>query len=375
MNFFKKLEVSFEQWLSAPATNAAGRIGLYRILYSLFFLWFFSYLRFTELALIPASQLNPPLLFSWLTKPPEWFFPIAESLLAATLVLLLVGYRTRLVTVLVFFLGFGLAGIRASLFLKEHTIMLVVFYVPLFMSFSDWGSTYSIDAILRRRRGQFVPDPKDSSWRYIWPSRGLMVVLGFLFASAAIIKFRKLDWITNPHFVSDFMLRKSVESYLNNGFPINPIVPPLANFDFFIIPAQYIVLLFEAAFILVLFNRFARAIIFRVVLIFHSFNTFFLGIPFASVLSIYLAFPDWQALYQRFYPKWLRLTWLKSLSSPVLVKGSLILAVLTGLLWDTTPIPRAVFGLFGLVDYHTIWFIIFPLSIIWIAVSIYNLRH
>ncbi len=372
MKILPRLADRFDRWLRASAPNAAGRMGLYRIVYSFFFLWFFSYLKFTELSYIPVTQWNPPLLFSWLSKPPAIFFPLAESLLAALLILMLVGYCTRLTTVLVFLLGFVLTGMRASLLLREHTIMLTAFYVPLFMSFSDWGSTYSIDAILRRRRGQFCPTPQNSSWRYIWPSKGLMVVLGFLFASAALSKW---DWVINPRFVGDFMLGKSVQSYLRNGFPINPLVAPLAHSNFFIIPSQYIVLLFEAAFILVLFNRFARAIIFRVVLIFHSFNTFFLGIPFASVLSIYLAFPDWQALYQRFYPKWLRLTWLKSLSSPFLVKGSLILAVLTGLLWDTTPIPRAVFGLFGLVDYHTIWFIIFPLSIIWIAVSIYNLRH
>ncbi|MGF1480326.1 MAG: hypothetical protein ACFB4I_12680 [Cyanophyceae cyanobacterium] len=297
---------------------------------------------------------------------------MAESMLAAALILLLVGYRTRTATLLVFLCGFGLAVMRHSLLLREHTLMLLVFYVPLFMFFSNWGSTYSIDALLKQRRSQFVPHPHDSSWHYIWPSRGLMVVLSFLFLSSAVIKIKEGDWITNPNYVSNFMLSKGIASYLNNGFPVNPLGLLLARSRFLIVPSQYIVLLFETAFILVLFSGVARAIIFRLVLIFHSCNTFFLGIPFAAVLSVYAAFPDWQQLYERFYPRWLRPTWLAKMPTVLLISSSLFSAALIGVLWDTTPIPRTVFSLFGLINYRTIWFVIFPLAVIWLVTSIYH---
>lgn len=372
IKFFQFVEAPYSKWLSAPADNAAGRMGLYRIIYSVFCLWFFSYLKFTELGEIPAAQWNPPRLFVWLSQPPLWFFPVTESVLAASLILLLVGYWTRTATLLVFLFGFGLAIMRHSLLLQERTLMLIVFYVPLFMIFSDWGSTYSIDSLVKQRRGQSVPHPHNSSWHYIWPSRGLMVVLSFLYLSSAVIKIKEGDWVTNPYYVSNFMLSKGIASYLNNGFPVNPLSPLLARSSFLIVPSQYIVLLFETAFILVLFSRVARAIIFRLVLIFHSCNTFFLGIPFAAVLSVYAAFPDWQRLYERFYPRWLRLTWLTKLPTAYLTSSSLFLAVLIGLLWNTTSIPRTVFGLFRVLDYQTIWFAIFPLALLWLVVSVYQ---
>lgn len=365
MHFLQSVEARFLQWLSAPAKNAAGRMGLYRIIYSFFCLWFFSQLEFSELKSVPASEWEPPVLFFWLGPPPEWFFPVAESVLAASLVLLLLGYRTRLATLLVFLSGFSLATVRGSLLLQERTIVLPIFYVPLLMLFSEWGSTYSIDAITKRH-----PTPQDESWRYIWPARGLMIVLGILYFTSALFKLTGA-WVTNPHFVSRFVLEKSIDSYLDNGLTPNPLGPLLAR-SAFIVPAQYVVLLFEAAFILVLFSSVARAVFFRLVLLFHSCNTFFLGIPFAAVLSVYAAFPDWQSLYQRFYPQWLRLTWLKTLPAATLNGSSLFLAVLVGVLWNTTPIPRRAFSLFGLLDYQTIWFAIFPLALLWLVVSVYR---
>ncbi|NJL84457.1 MAG: hypothetical protein HC890_18775 [Chloroflexaceae bacterium] len=249
MNFWQRLETGCDRWLSAPAVNAAGRMGLYRILYSLFYLWLISYLRFSELGLIPPIRWNPPLLFLGFSPPPGWIFTLAESLLPAALILLLFGYRTRLVTGAVLALGFGLAGMRASLLLKEHTLMLVTFYVPLFMLFSDWGSTYSLDEILRQQRGQWTPSPQNSASHYIWPARGLMAVLAILFVSATVDKLLQGVWVSDPRFVGDLMLEKSVESYLNNGFPVNPFAAAIANNNYLIIPAQYFILLFEAAFV------------------------------------------------------------------------------------------------------------------------------
>ena len=81
---------------------------------------------------------------------------------------------------------------------------------------------------------------------------------------------------------------------------------------------------------------------------------------------MYAAFPDWQRLYERFYPKFLRLTGLAKLPAPLLVSGSLGLAVLVGLLWNITPIPRQIFGLFDLLSYQTLWFALLPLVLVWI---------
>ncbi|NJL84458.1 MAG: hypothetical protein HC890_18780 [Chloroflexaceae bacterium] len=123
---------------------------------------------------------------------------------------------------------------------------------------------------------------------------------------------------------------------------------------------------------MVLFYPLARRIILPLALLFHCFNTFFLGVPFAAILSIYLAFPDWQAIYQRYYPKRLRLKFLKQLSGGMLISLALILSTLVGLSWNTTPLPRTIFGLGGLVRYQTIWFVVFPIVLLWIFAALYR---
>ncbi|MGD1948865.1 MAG: hypothetical protein ACFB14_04375 [Leptolyngbyaceae cyanobacterium] len=366
MSFFQRLEHRYVQWLTRPAQNAAGRMGLYRIIYSVFYLWFLSPLKFSELSLVPKSRWEPTILFSSLPALPGVSYPAMEVLLVMALVLLLLGYKTRLANLIVLVMGFGLAGFRTGFLMQERTIVLTVFYVPLFMLLSRWGETYSIDALLRQKRGQPVVSPHKSSWRYIWPARGLMVVLSILFLSAAVIKFIELAWLVEPRLVGDLVLAKGVKSLLTNGFPIHPLGPNIGRTNALAIPSQYVVLLFETCFVLVLFNRFAQALILRLAPIFHSFNTLLLGIPFISILSMYAAFPDWQALYEKFYPKALRIKGLDKLPSSFLIAGSLGLALLVGLLWNTTPSARQIFGLFGLLSYQTLWFWLLPFVLLWI---------
>lgn len=366
MKFLQRLEHRYVRWLTRPAQNAAGRMGLYRIVYSLFYLWFISHMHFSELSLVPTSLWEPTMLFSWLSPLPGIGYPAMETLLVIALVLLLVGYQTRIATLTVLIMGFGLAVFRTALLTQESTFMVTTFYVPMFMVLSKWGATYSVDALLRQKKGLSAIDPKNSSWRYIWPARGLLVIIALLFLSATVTKINRIDWLVNPRFVADFVLSKGVQSYLSNGFPVNPLGPWLGRTDVLAIPAQYVVLLFEGAFILVLFSRVAQAIILRLTPIFHSFNTLLLGIPFTSVLSIYAAFPDWQSLYERLYPNAFRLKGLEKLSSEVLVSSSIGLAIGIGALWNTTSIPRQLFGLFDLFSYQTFWFALLPFVLIWI---------
>lgn len=366
MKFFQRLERRYVQWLTRPAQNAAGRVGLYRIVYSVFYLWFLSPLQFTELGLVPTSLWEPTVLFDWLSPLPKQGYPAMEICLVTALVLLMLGYKTRLATLIVWVMGFGLAVFRTWLLVQERTLVLTVFYVPLFMLLSDWGSTYSIDALIRQKQGKPAIDPKTSDWRYIWPVRGLMMILSLLFLSAAVEKLVKLTWLIEPHFVGNFILEKGLNSYLSNGFPVNPLGPQLGQMGALMVLVQYGVLLFEAGFILVLFSRIAQAIIFRLAPIFHSFNMLLLGIPFISILSLYAAFPDWQKLYERFYPNALKLGGLAKLPPSLLASGSLALAALVGALWNTSPIPRQIFGLFDWFSYQTLWFALLPLILPWI---------
>ncbi len=378
MHFLKRLESRYVRWLTRPERNAAGRMGLYRIVYSIFYLWFLSHLKFDELRLVPASQWKPTVILRGLSPLPGISYAAMEMLLVTALILLLLGYKTRIATLIVLVVGFGLASFRTGFLIQERTIVLTAFYVPLFMLWSKWGATYSVDALLKQKQGKVVVDPKDSSWRYIWPARGLMIVLSILFLSAAVVKLMEMSWLVEPRFVGDFVLSKGVKSNLTNGFPIHPLGPYIGQNNVLAMSAQYTVLLFEAAFILVLFHRIAQAIIFRLAPIFHSFNTLLLGIPFTSILSIYAAFPDWQNLYERFYPPRLKLNGLAKLPAFSLRMGAVSLAVLVGLLWNTTPIPRHLFGLFYLLSYQTLWFALLPFILLWVLSPLWqrtNSKH
>lgn len=369
----KNIDRRYTQWLTSSEKNAAGRIGLFRILYSLYSLWLYTYFRCEEMILLPTIAWHPPKFLFWLDAPPPFVFGFLESMMAASLVLLMIGYKTRFITVVVFILSMSLSGIRLGFGLIAYKpIVVTAFYVPLFMMFSLWGSTYSIDSILRKRKGLYTPSPKDSSWHYFWVCRGLMVILAMLFFSSGLSKIIKKDWIINPHFAGNLMVQKTLESYLNNGFPINPLSIYIANHDFLSIPMQYGALAFETLSIFIIFSSIIRRIFFYVVPIFHSFNTFLMGIPFTTAIGIYIAFPDWQVLYKKFYPKRLSFSWLNNLSSSILITGSIIISLTVGITWNTLPVTRNLFGLGGFINFHTIWFVIFFAALVRIFSLIYR---
>jgi hypothetical protein len=83
-------------------------------------------------------------------------------------------------------------------------------------------------------------------------------------------------------------------------------------------------LTFETFFPLALLNRRLRNLFLATAVVFHSLNYIFLKIVFHPMIITYLAFVDWQWLYQRFWPR-------KRLHLPRLSNTALIaLALLAG---------------------------------------------
>ncbi|MEO1256448.1 MAG: hypothetical protein AAFY41_16395 [Bacteroidota bacterium] len=221
------------------------------------------------------------------------------------------------------------------------------------------------------RKGKSVPHYQDASWQYFWPSKGLLVIYALLMFSSAYSKILAWDWMSNPHFVGNLIVIKTIGSYLDNGFPINPISIWINQQPWLYMPMQYGTLIFETVSIFILFSSVTRFLFFRIIPIFHFANTFLMGIPFATVVGIYLAFPDWQTIYERFYPKVLRFAWLQRLSSSTLISSSVLGAIFVGVTWNTVPLTRYVFGSFQLVTFHTVWLVIFPFALTWMIASLY----
>ena len=55
----ERLNRGIDRWLTAPEVNAAGRIGLFRVLYGLFLLWIGSQGYFSIMAQTPTAAWQP----------------------------------------------------------------------------------------------------------------------------------------------------------------------------------------------------------------------------------------------------------------------------------------------------------------------------
>lgn len=353
--------LDYTRWLIRDKARAAGRIGLYRVYFSLFYLWRLSNFHLTEIDDV-VFRYKRPILFAWLPEPPS--LGMLESALVIALVFQLFGAFTRVATLVVLLLGIwydicrmGLTGIGMAMFL-------VVFWVPVVMVFSDWGATYSVDNLLRRRTNR-AAEPGDASGHRFWPLRTVLICLSALYFTAGISKF-KGNWLDEPDFIRNFLLSKGVGSHLQNGAPLNPLVPWVASQPLLTKSMQYGAMIFETLFPVAVFSRVARGFLFRFVPMFHAMNTFLFGIPVVEILAVYGAFVDWQALLKRVVGGRSDEVVRRMVPHGVAIASALgMIAVLVGLLWNTALTPRLLFNAGGLLQSYRIWILVTIIALIW----------
>ena len=149
-------------WLTAPEPRIAGRMGLFRMIYAVFYLWHLSWVDGATLGLLPDAVWQPVYLLRVVPlRPPSALPGMLESCLVAALLLLLAGLWVRPVTLAVLLFGTLLEAFHNSFGKVEHGSVFLVFYLPLFMLGSGWGDTWSLDALLARRAGLFCPAVSD----------------------------------------------------------------------------------------------------------------------------------------------------------------------------------------------------------------------
>jgi hypothetical protein len=350
-----------ERWFTAPEPAAAGRMGLFRILFGLFYLWHLSLFDVSLVADLPADyRSSPVLLFDRLSIDPSRLqLRLLDGVLVAALVLLVVGLRTRAVTGVILVAGLLREALLAGTNVENGNVFLV-FYLPLFfLAVGTWGDTYSLDAALLRRRGGSTVDAADDSWLHFLPARASLVVLVALFTSAPLFKtLRGGTWLREPDLLANLILsRNRVLAEL--GLPPNPLAPWIADHP----PAGYVlqlgVLAFEGLFFLALFGRDLRNLFVASALVFHCLNAFFLAVTFTPVLITYGLFVDWEGLRRRVRPRPLPLP-----QAPAAYAiAALVAAVLLALTWRAG--ADALFNLGGLLDWRTMWLPVLPLALLW----------
>jgi hypothetical protein len=353
-------------WLTTPEANAAGRMSLYRILFGLAYLWVLSPTYHRELGEIPLIEWQPLTLVNalFVAPPGTAFYEVFEALLVVSLVLLIVGFRTRLATLGVLVFGLTLDMLVYSFGKVSHGSVFLTFYVPLFMLFSHWGSNYSVDSFLRRRHGEQTVSPNDSSWRFIWPARAILVMLALLFLTAGYTKLQRGYWLRHSDFVRNLILQHNVLNVTERGFPASAFGVLVAQSPLIYKPMRYMAVLFETLFPLALLHRRLGYLFITLGIAFHAFNAFALMVIVPHMLIIYGVFVDWQALYERFWPKKATFTPLMArFSTPALIAGIIGIAFLIGWLWNGSTFLRPMLSS---INPMLIWIVVTPIALVWL---------
>jgi hypothetical protein len=372
MSILRSMNTWIDRWLTAPEVNAAGRMGLFRIVYGLFYLWTTRPLSYFWVWMeIPQDQWSPILTARRLQlgRPDPVLFEIMPVIMLVSLVLLIIGFRTRLATLFVLVSGIFLWGTYYSFTGKvDHADTFLVAYIPAIMLFSRWGSTYSLDTVLKARRGQSV-NPRTDTWQYIWPMRAVLLLTALMFFGAGYYKLRGGQWLTDMDLFPRLLLSQNAITAVNST--PNPLNPIIAGIPLIHVPLQFGGILFELLFPLVLFNRIVRNLFVSAGLLFHAFNLYLLGINASPMIIMYLTFVDWQAVYDRWWPL-KSSTHLQRLSSPVLVGLTLALAAIVPFLWQDVNLIRPPLGQ-ALLSPVSIWYVVTPIALFALVKAVYDL--
>lgn len=336
MQTLLKLNQHVNNWLTAPEANAAGRMGLYRILYALFYLSYLPLMHAPQLGTLPDAEWRPVLAMLWSPGVPAvtWLQMMQVGLVAG-LVLLVIGYRVRLATVLVLLTGLFIVSTRFSFGKVDHANTFMMVYIPAVMLFYNWGSTYSLDAALRQKRGQPTVDPTESTWQHAWPLRAILWLVAIQFMMSGYLKLVNA-WLVDFETIPKLMYGYNLQASPN---PLNPII---AVAPVLYLPLHFMALAFETLFPLAVINRAWRTFFVSSAVLFHVFTMLFMNINFVAMLITYAIFIDWQRLYQRLRQPGQRLyTVLLKAQTPALIGAAIIITVAGVWLWHT-PLARSI---------------------------------
>lgn len=277
----------FDSVVSSYRTSLEG-LALFRIFYALFILAIFtpghaSYMKWASLGALPKEVFHPPPgPFSLLSGfPPSILLSAVEFGIILTLLLLLIGYRTRAAsfgTSLLFLFGFG---ISYSVGKVNHNMLFIL--LPFVMGFSDWGAVWSADAGRRSTGGL----------RY-WPRAILALLTSFAWFTAGLAKLSG-GWLdtgsqaTQGHLFRQFFIRDRQDLLASYFVDLDA---PL-----FWEVLDYATVMLEVGF-LVAFVRIGLMRVFvSSAMIFHLGTVFMMNIAgFAWMVPVYAVFVSWERL-------------------------------------------------------------------------------
>lgn len=370
-----RLNDRIDGWLAPPTPGAAGRLGVFRVVYAAFYLYIISPFETTAMAHVPEHRWIPAALMRTFTDdiPSAGALGAIEAALVGALVLLLLGLLTRTATVAVLLLGMAYWLVWAPSMRNGYEIVMIAFHVPLFMVISTWGQTLSLDAWLRKRRGLPTVAIDEGGPAYAWPIRSLLIILAVLFATAAYLKVRGGVFLSNPDYVQNVFARYTVRAE-QAGLPSTPLRAWLAAQDWLSVPGAWGIVVFEASVWIALLHKRVETIVLAMALLFNAVNALLLGVTFNGMVVIYALFVDWPGVGRALGLDRVRCPRCIDRIPPALaIGGALAIAVGYAFAWDTTTWARLIPTLGGLLDLWTIWYVLTPLAMLWCVAGIVRL--
>lgn len=281
---------AFENWIFHSWEASPGGLGLFRIIASLYTLFFLipggGVTHYEFLAGLPDQfYLPPPGPMSLLDGfPPVLFFQGMLLLLFITLMMLTIGYQTKWVSFLSGGIILVLQGFLFSIGKVNHELLIGI--LPILMAFTNWGAAYSVDSLR-----QAVPAKTES-----WPLTLLALLIGFMMFTAGLPKILGgwLDPSTQAvqgHLFNQYFMRGRVA--LLAGWFVNLDSPVFWEI------LDWATVLFEIGFLAAVWKPAWFRFFLLIAVFFHFSTMLVLNIPFIPNLVMYAAFLNWTRADQK----------------------------------------------------------------------------
>jgi hypothetical protein len=277
MSFVERSLTICWQRLEDTCSNDACSLGLFRIFWGMYILLFVApYSAFV--GQVPQSFYNPPVLslaFLFAGFPPYWLMLAGDLVRIWLVVLITIGIKTRLCTIVLCLLTFILTNFVYSFGKINHDAL--VWAVALCLAFTDWGVPYAL-----------VPDrrinPKVA--RRALATAGVLIAFGMFTAGFD----KALHWINFDLSTGGFLSWFYSGYYtLDRKLLLSPFVLKLPPQSFKIL--DFAAVAFELSpFFFLLAGRAGWRAWILVATCFHLANALLLNIPFYIHVLVYLPF-------------------------------------------------------------------------------------
>ncbi len=265
------------QRIEETCRNDERSLGLFRIFWGIYILLFFAPYS-AWVGLVPQAFYKPPVLsLAFLSPgfPPYWLMLAADLTRIWLLVLITIGIKTRLCTIVLCLLSVISTNFIYSFGKIDHDIL--VWAVGICLAFTDWGVLY---ALLPDR-----PINPNVAARAL-ATAGLLIAFAMFSAGFG----KALRWINFEFSTSGFV------SFFNSGYftlrriyLLAPSVPKIAPHLLNII--DYAAVAFELSpFLFLVAGRVGWRFWLLMAAIFHLANALLLNIPFYIHVLVYLPF-------------------------------------------------------------------------------------